>query len=628
MFLLLGTVAALIISAVQIFAFCRERSAGKCIHMVIKNVFVINLIAIFFQKYVFKYKHFFVWTGGYKPASFIKFFIIALLVGIVLLGIYAIIYKYITFEHEVPKKKGARALKLISVILFCLGSLCLVGTIWGKGSYGDVTADQLLINLLSPAGGAESDVYVEGIEGLVYPAMLLTSVFCLFVYSNFKLVYHGIKKNITFFNDLVHRIISFILALAMLGGGIGYGVKEFKLKQLYNAYIAKSDFIEANYKDPRTTKMTFPEKKRNLIHIYLESMENSYLSKDLGGYMDTNLIPKLTELAYEGYTFSNNDTKFGGPLKATGTQWSVASMVNMTTGLPMKVPAEPNAYGSPGNFFPGAYNLGDILHDQGYEQTVMFGADANFGGLSYYYHDHGNYKIMDYGYAKREGLIPPDYKEWWGYEDDKLYEFAKDEITRLYETGKPFNFTMETADTHRPGGYLSKNASTPFGDHYSNAIFYSQDETYKFVEWIKQQPFYENTTIILIGDHLSMDTDFFENFDPDYLRTQFNVILNPSPDLNTSKSKFTDREWANFDMFPTILATMGVKIKGDRLGIGTNLFSDTPTVFEEYGVEHTNTELEKKSEFMNSTILLNPEANGETATETTSQKPKETEKAA
>ena len=79
MFLLLGTIAALIISAVQIFAFCRERSAGKCIHMVIKNVFVINLIAVFFQKYVLKYKHFFVWTGTYKPASFVKFFIIAVL---------------------------------------------------------------------------------------------------------------------------------------------------------------------------------------------------------------------------------------------------------------------------------------------------------------------------------------------------------------------------------------------------------------------------------------------------------------------------------------------------------------------------------------------------------------------
>ena len=38
--------------------------------------------------------------------------------------------------------------------------------------------------------------------------------------------------------------------------------------------------------------------------------------------------------------------------------------------------------------------------------------------------------------------------------DKELGEFAKEELTRLYETNKPFNFIMETADTHRPGGYL------------------------------------------------------------------------------------------------------------------------------------------------------------------------------
>ncbi|UKI23384.1 MAG: hypothetical protein L6V88_02370 [Anaerotruncus sp.] len=85
-----------------------------------------------------------------------------------------------------------------------------------------------------------------------------------------------------------------------------------------------------------------------------------------------------------------------------------------------------------------------------------------------------------------------------------------------------------------------------------------------------------------------------KNFDPDYLRTQFNFILNPSPDLDTSKSKFTDREWANFDMFPTILASMGVKIKGDRLGIGTNLFSDPPTVFLRNTVLNTQTQSLKR----------------------------------
>lgn len=604
MFILTGTIAATIISAIEIFAFCRNRSAGKCIHTVIRNIFVINLISIGLLKYVFKYQHFLI-TDAYGTASFVKFFFLALIVGAVLLFISAFINRYFTFESETPKKKaGARFIKVFSVILFTLGALFYFGTVWGKGSYGDVSADQLLINLISPAGGAEDNVYIEGIEGPVFNIMLATSVFCLFVFSNFKIKYSLKQKTAIIFNDLVHRIISLVLALAVFVGGAVYGYQEFNLKQLYYAYFTDSDFIEINYADPRETKITFPEQKRNIIHIYLESMENSYLSKDLGGYMEMNLMPELTELSYEGVTFSDTSNRFGGPLTATGTQWSVASMVNMTTGLPMKVPAEPNAYGTADSFLPGAYTFGEILRDAGYEQTVMIGSDANFGGLTYFFTNHGEYKIMDYRYAIKNGLIPEDYKVWWGFEDDKLYEFAKEEITRLYETGKPFNFTMETADTHRPGGYLSENAPTPYDDHYANAIAYSSEQTVEFVKWIQQQPFYENTTVVLIGDHLSMDTDFFEDFDSNYKRTQFNLILNAAPEVADTKSdRFVNRQYANFDMFPTILASMGVEIKGDRLGIGTNLFSDKDTIFEEYGTDKVNMELEKKSDFYNEKIL-------------------------
>lgn len=604
MFILTGTIAAAIISAIEIFAFCRNRSAGKCIHTIIRNIFVINLISIGLLKYVFKYQHFLI-TDAYGTASFVKFFFLALIVGAVLLFISAFINRYFTFESETPKKKaGVRFIKVFSVILFTLGALFYFGTVWGKGSYGDVSADQLLINLISPAGGAEDNVYIEGIEGPVFNIMLATSVFCLFVFSNFKIKYSLKQKTAIIFNDLVHRIISLVLALAVFIGGAVYGYQEFNLKQLYYAYFTDSDFIEINYADPRETKITFPEQKRNIIHIYLESMENSYLSKDLGGYMEMNLMPELTELSYEGVTFSDTSNRFGGPLTATGTQWSVASMVNMTTGLPMKVPAEPNAYGTADSFLPGAYTFGEILRDAGYEQTVMIGSDANFGGLTYFFTNHGEYKIMDYRYAIKNGLIPEDYKVWWGFEDDKLYEFAKEEITRLYETGKPFNFTMETADTHRPGGYLSENAPTPYDDHYANAIAYSSEQTVEFVKWIQQQPFYENTTVVLIGDHLSMDTDFFEDFDSNYKRTQFNLILNAAPEVADTKSdRFVNRQYANFDMFPTILASMGVEIKGDRLGIGTNLFSDKDTIFEEYGTDKVNMELEKKSDFYNEKIL-------------------------
>ena len=56
-------------------------------------------------------------------------------------------------------------------------------------------------------------------------------------------------------------------------------------------------------------------------------------------------------------------------------------------------------------------------------------------------------------------------------------------------------------------------------------------------------------------------------------------------------------------MYPTTLAAMGVTIPGDRLGLGTNLFSDTSTLAEIYGMDDLNTELLKDSKFYRSQLL-------------------------
>ena len=50
-----------------------------------------------------------------------------------------------------------------------------------------------------------------------------------------------------------------------------------------------------------------------------------------------------------------------------------------------------------------------------------------------------------------------------------------------------------------------------------------------------------------------------------------------------------------FDFYPTILASLGVKIKGEHLGLGTNLFSDEKTLLEKYGVKKINSEVTKYS---------------------------------
>ena len=162
---------------------------------------------------------------------------------------------------------------------------------------------------------------------------------------------------------------------------------------------------------------------------------------------------------------------------------------------------------------------------------------------------------------------------------------------------------METADTHAPEGYLSPNADTPFDDQYSNVIYYSQAQAVEFVRWIQQQPFYENTTIVIIGDHLSMASAFFENI-TGYNRTCFNLILNPAENVRDIPQEYLfNRSWTLFDMFPTLLASIGVEIEGNRLGIGTNMFSGEQTLYERDGIQKVNQELKNRSSFYNNNIL-------------------------
>ena len=57
------------------------------------------------------------------------------------------------------------------------------------------------------------------------------------------------------------------------------------------------------------------------------------------------------------------------------------------------------------------------------------------------------------------------------------------------------------------------------------------------------------------------------------------------------------------DYFPTLLASIGVEIEGDRLGLGTNLFSNEKTLMEKYSIESINSEFIKHSKFYNDNIL-------------------------
>ena len=53
-----------------------------------------------------------------------------------------------------------------------------------------------------------------------------------------------------------------------------------------------STIYEDNYVDGRDVAITFPKEKRNLIYIFLESMEMTYSDQSVGGAMSENYIPE------------------------------------------------------------------------------------------------------------------------------------------------------------------------------------------------------------------------------------------------------------------------------------------------------------------------------------------------
>ena len=469
--------------------------------------------------------------------------------------------------------------------------LCFFSARWFVNIYGRIGFDSILYTLTSSLGGVEPELLIQYLLKAFLPCLLSTGLVLTLLFRTPR------KKKGKYQSETVSGkgtlFVCIVLALIL----VCIAAFDCELVHYIADQLSDTTLYESYFVDPNSVAITFPEQKRNLVYIMLESMETSYLSKDLGGTMEENLIPELYTLAQNNLCFSDTKAPVGGFYTTAGATWTIGSMVAQTAGIPLKTPTEDvNEYGAEGEpFLPGVTTLTDILHDAGYTQMLMVGSDARFGGRKAYFEQHGITEVLDLYSARAGGYIPKDYFVWWGMEDQKLFPFAQQTILNLAENAEPFAFTLLTVDTHHVGGYQCElcRPSTS-GETYDQSISCSSRQVAEFVEWIKAQPFYENTTVIIVGDHESMDNGYFERMaEEDYQRKLYNCILNPA----TKALRKTNRQFTALDLFPTTLAAIGCTIPGDRLGLGTNLFSGKNTLCEKYGFEAFNDELAKASDY-------------------------------
>lgn len=504
-----------------------------------------------------------------------------------------------------PVGAGSQRWKhLLEAVVLLAGNLLLFLTIWLANKYDDVSLDQFIYQMKSSAAGANRSIFNSAlirVGGFGIAATVLEMILYQLCAGQVKDAWKRNRRYIRFRASgfsrfIVRRTVPLVLAVLVLAAAL-FTVK-LDFIQFVSAATSESVFIENHYVDPNEVELTFPAKKRNLIYIFLESMETSFGQTEAGGPITDDFIPELTALAEENVNFSHTDG-VGGALPFAGTTWTAAAMVTQTSGVIVQVPLTADDYGGENEYIPGLVSIGEVLQQAGYRQTLLVGSDAAFAGRDSYFSEHGNYKIVDTNSLKAEGKLPEDYDEWWGFEDEKLFAFAKEELTELAASGVPFNFTMLTCDTHFPDGYVCRLCGEAYEAQYPNVLRCSSRQVGEFIEWIRQQPFYENTTIVISGDHLTMDPDFMQDVNEDYVRTVYNCIINAPVEPVREKN----RTFGTFDLFPTTLAAMGVEIEGERLGLGTNLFSGKPTWAELYGYENLDWELQKKSVFYNTRFL-------------------------
>ena len=331
---------------------------------------------------------------------------------------------------------------VLAVLLFAISTLLYFVVQWLIRTWPNLKMDELMYEATAPLEGTGSNMIDAFIQQAVVPMSIAVVVAIIVIVI--------LTKAGTLFRRLGKSILVVVSCVCMGIAGTTFW-NHLDVGTYVENQTTTSDFIKDEYVDPSKTQLTFPEKKRNLIYIYCESMEMSFADQANGGARDENVIPRLTALAEENEDFSGTDnSQLNGGYSMPSTTWTMGGIFAATAGLPLQTDVGRNTMSTQSTFFPGITTLGDILENAGYNQTFSCGSPVSFGGRELYLQEHGNYTFHDYEYAQANGIIPRGYYVWWGFEDARLFEMAKSDITNMASSGQPFNYTLLTVDTHLP----------------------------------------------------------------------------------------------------------------------------------------------------------------------------------
>ncbi|MFS2006231.1 sulfatase-like hydrolase/transferase [Duganella sp. CT11-25] len=319
------------------------------------------------------------------------------------------------------------------------------------------------------------------------------------------------------------------------------------------------DYFGANYVQPASVAVA-AQKPKNLVLIYVESLEQGYSAKSA---FKRDLLAPLTAL---------NGISFADYQQAPGTGWTIAAIVATQCGVPLERVTifDGNTQGQAlSSFLKNAVCLTDLLEQRGYRNVFMGGASTNFAGKDKFLNQHHYHEVYGRDEWLKSGVAASDMNGWGLYDVD-LFARAKTKLRELSGSGQKFNLTLLTVDTHEPEGHLSDSCAKKGFSGFDGVVSCTAQEVAEFVRYAKDNGYLENTNIVILGDHLSRKNPLTPQLSQLSERTIFNSFISkdaPAPNR---------KQLLHFDLMPTILEFTGYAIPDGRMGLGYSAFNPHP----------------------------------------------------
>ncbi len=355
-------------------------------------------------------------------------------------------------------------------------------------------------------------------------------------------------------------------------GTYNYHVYDLFLQSKSSAQRALADgsklvdienYLRANY-NPPNEKLFGVAQNKNVIMISLESMQSFVVNEKVNGQ---EITPFLNKFMQESFYFDQFYHQTGQG-KTSDSEFIIDNSLYPLSRGAVFFTHSANEY----NAIP------EILDQHGYFTASLHANNKSFWNRDIMYESLGYDRFFSYS----DYEINKENSVGWGMKD---IEFFQQSVKHLKEMTKPFYAKFITLTNHFPfelekedqfiSPYNSKDKTV---NHYFSTVRYLDEALKTFMSELKTAGLYENSIIILYGDHYGISENHNKAMGA-FLGKEITPFVSAQLQrvplivhIPGMKGETISTVAGQIDLKPTILHLLGIDTKSD-MQFGSDLFS-------------------------------------------------------